>query len=178
MSITKPRVLIEDWLPVRELGIESRRERKVFTDLPPLSYLHIWWARRPIVASQAVALASLLPSWSSQLATIFSEQPTLASEGAYHDWLLRLVGILGDPVKGALREAQKIATGKEAFGYAQAWKNSPNRDDVDLLHAVLQHTWGCLPSVADPTAGGGTIPFAAARYGLPVVANDLNSVAA
>jgi putative DNA methylase len=41
MSSDKPRLLIEDWLPVKELGIESRRERKVFTDLPPLNYLHV-----------------------------------------------------------------------------------------------------------------------------------------
>ena len=30
----RPRVLIEDWLPVAELGIESRRERAAASALP------------------------------------------------------------------------------------------------------------------------------------------------
>ncbi|MFC7102259.1 DUF1156 domain-containing protein [Nonomuraea rubra] len=48
-----------------------------------------------------------------------------------------------------------------------------------LLHKVLRHTWGgSLPLVADPTAGGGSIPFVSARFGLPTAANDLNAVAA
>jgi adenine-specific DNA methylase len=32
------------------------------TALPPTYYLHVWWARRPPVASRAAVLASLLPS--------------------------------------------------------------------------------------------------------------------
>ena len=31
------------------------------TALPPTYYLHVWWARRPLVASRAAVLASLLP---------------------------------------------------------------------------------------------------------------------
>jgi adenine-specific DNA methylase len=40
--------------------------------------------------------------------------------------------------------------------------------------------WGgdTPPAIADPTAGGGSIPFCAARFGLPTYANDLNGVAA
>ncbi|WP_416188434.1 DUF1156 domain-containing protein [Mycolicibacterium smegmatis] len=60
MTTTKPRVLIEDWLPVSELGIESRRERAAASALPPLSFLHVWWARRPLVASAAVVLGGLI----------------------------------------------------------------------------------------------------------------------
>jgi adenine-specific DNA methylase len=64
------------------------------------------------------------------------------------------------------------------YGYKQAFRNPIPRKDIDLLHAVLIHTWGKLPTLADPTAGGGSIPWAASRLGLPVVANDLNGVAA
>src|SRR5436305_5270814 len=61
---TNPRVrlLIEDWLPIAALGEESVRERRSMTALPPTYYLHVWWARRPLVASRAAVLASLLPS--------------------------------------------------------------------------------------------------------------------
>ncbi|MEU2004577.1 DUF1156 domain-containing protein [Rhodococcus sp. NPDC019627] len=177
MTNIRPRVLIEDWLPVAELGIESKRERKVFTDLPPLNYLHVWWARRPIVASQAVVLGGLLPTWTKELADQFPDDEPLSTVDSYRKWFLTTVGILGDPVEAARREGTGIAKGIEAFGYRQAWKNSPSALHLDLLHRLLIHTWGRVPAVADPTAGGGSIPFAAARFGLPVFANDLNSIA-
>ena len=54
--------LIERWLPIAALGEESIRERRSMTALPPTYYLHVWWARRPLVASRAAVLASLLPA--------------------------------------------------------------------------------------------------------------------
>ena len=54
--------LIERWLPIAEIGEESVRERRSMTALPPIYYLHVWWARRPLVASRAAVLASLLPA--------------------------------------------------------------------------------------------------------------------
>ncbi|MFJ9420187.1 DUF1156 domain-containing protein [Streptomyces sp. NPDC101227] len=178
---TKPRVLIEDWLPVAELGIESRRERGAASALPPLSFLHIWWARRPLVASAAVALAGVLPAWSEELASAFPDAVELQDEAAYRRWLLHLVGIWGDPITARRMYDVAVATGQRIpnpYTYKQAFRNAIPRTDIDLLHAVLIHTWGELPVIADPTAGGGSIPWAASRLGLPVVANDLNGVAA
>jgi adenine-specific DNA methylase len=43
---TRPRLLIEEWLPIAELGEESASERRSMTALPPTYYLHVWWARR------------------------------------------------------------------------------------------------------------------------------------
>lgn len=182
MTTSRPRVLIEDWLPVEELGIESRRERGAASALPPLSFLHIWWARRPLVASAAVALAGVMPAWSEQLAAAFPNAEEVHTESAYRKWLLRLVGIWGDPVAGRRRIDAANAAGAKlkgnGYGYKQAFRNSIARNDIDLLHSVLRNTWGELPIIADPTAGGGSIPWAASRLGLPVVANDLNGVAA
>lgn len=178
---TKPRVLIEDWLPVAELGIESRRERGAASALPPLSFLHIWWARRPLVASAAVALAGVLPAWSEDLAKAFPDAAELQDEAAYRRWLLHLVGIWGDPIIARRMYDVAVATGQRIpnpYTYKQAFRNAIPRTDIDLLHAVLIHTWGELPVIADPTAGGGSIPWAASRLGFPVVANDLNGVAA
>lgn len=182
MTTSRPRVLIEDWLPVAELGIESRRERGAASALPPLSFLHIWWARRPLVASAAVALAGVMPAWTEELAESFPDAPEVRTESAYRAWLLRLVGILGDPVKGRRMIDAANAAGEKlqgnGYGYRQAFRNPVSRSDIDLLHTVLRRTWGELPTIADPTAGGGSIPWAASRLGLPVVANDLNGVAA
>jgi adenine-specific DNA methylase len=57
----RTRRLIESWLPIAALGEESVRERRSMTALPPTYYLHVWWARRPLVASRAAIMASLLP---------------------------------------------------------------------------------------------------------------------
>lgn len=182
-TTNRPRVLIEDWLPTSELGIESRRERAVVTTIPPLNWLHVWWARRPLVASAAVVLAGLLPTWSQDLADAFPDANQLQTEKSYRSWLLQLVGIWGDPVTARkILDAANAAGEKlkgNGYGYKQAYRNGVGRDDVDLLHAVLRHTWGKdMPLVADPTAGGGSIPFTAARLGIPTLANDLNGVAA
>ena len=72
--------LIERWLPIAELGEESVRERRSMTALPPTYYLHVWWARRPLIASRAAILASILPA------------------DADHKKFLHALGIHGDPV--------------------------------------------------------------------------------
>ncbi len=54
----RPRLLIEEWLPIAEIGEESVRERRSMTSLPPTYYLHVWWARRPLVAKCAPTTAS------------------------------------------------------------------------------------------------------------------------
>ena len=178
----KPRVLIEDWLPVAELGIESRRERAAANAIPPLNSLHIWWARRPLVASAAVVIAGLLPAWSEDLRDAFPEVRELADQQAYKRWFLQILGIWGDPVVARRTLDAANAAGVKlkgnGYGYKQAYRNAISRPDIDLLHNVLIHTWGVLPSVADPTAGGGSIPWTATRLGLPTFANDLNGVAA
>lgn len=180
---TRQRVLIEDWLPITELGIESRREAAPIPgQFPKIKTLHIWWARRPLAASAGVVLNSLLPTWSPSLADAFGGDPRVATEAAYRRWALHLAGVWGDPVAAKSRIAAATEAGKTlgaaAYGYKQAFKNRPNPANLELLHRVLEHAWGELPSVIDPTAGGGSIPYVAAGFGLPTVANDINAVAA
>lgn len=206
-ATARPRVLIEDWLPVNELGIESRRERGAASALPPLSFLHVWWARRPLAASAAVVLAGLLPAWSPAtrdlIQTAMASFPPEArrnvlrprkslvppreyrepTEDWYQDWLLHLCGIWGDPVSGKAAIDTANILGKKlqgnGYGYRQAFRNSPDRHNIDLLHSLLRSTWGGdLPLLLDSTAGGGSIPFTATRLGIPTHANDLNGVAA
>ncbi|PKO21517.1 MAG: hypothetical protein CVU38_14395, partial [Chloroflexi bacterium HGW-Chloroflexi-1] len=60
-----PPLLIEAWLPIAAVGAESQRERGASSALPPLYFLHVWWARRPLIASRAAILAGVLPAWSA-----------------------------------------------------------------------------------------------------------------
>jgi adenine-specific DNA methylase len=55
------RMLIERYLPVEEISEEAKLE-KLGNAKPPMSSIHYWWTRKPLVASRAVVLASLLPS--------------------------------------------------------------------------------------------------------------------
>ena len=61
--MARPRVLIEQWLPIDQIGAECMRERGASSALPPLYFLHVWWARRPLTVSRAAILASLLPAY-------------------------------------------------------------------------------------------------------------------
>lgn len=54
--------LIEAGFPCHQVGAETQRERGASSALPPLYYLHVWWARRPLTPSRAAILGSLLPA--------------------------------------------------------------------------------------------------------------------
>lgn len=176
----RPNVLIEDWLPFEELGIESQRERKSMTALPPIYYLHVWWARRPLIASRGAVLAGLLPQWSEDWPAHLKEQ--FPTQEEYHQWFVRFIGIKGDPVTARQLELYSKETGFKLDGnpynYERAYKVNPNPDDLRLFQDLLVHTWGTAElAVMDVTAGGGSIPLESLRYGATTYANELNPVA-
>jgi adenine-specific DNA methylase len=173
-------LLLESWLPIEAIGAESQRERGASSALPPLYFLHVWWARRPLTTSRAAILASVLPQWSvdfpSELRAKFPNEQT------YFGWFTRLIGIFGDPVAARkLIEYEKrtgIATAKNKYGYRRAFTVTPSAEDLQTMSDLLEWTWGKRDlSVLDPFAGGGSIPFEALRYGFITYANELNPVA-
>lgn len=178
--MTRPAVLIENWLPIAEVGVESMRERGASSALPPLYFLHVWWARRPLIASRAAILASVLPQWSQDWPAMLLKQ--FPTEHAYHQWFNNLIGIHGDPIKAynllqwARREGKKIPNPYDA---GRAFTINPSGDELRTMRDLLELTWGTSQvSVLDPFAGGGSIPFEALRFGFTTYANDLNPVAA
>ncbi len=54
--------LIEAGFPCHQVGAETQRERGASSALPPIYFLHVWWARRPLTPSRAAILGSLLPA--------------------------------------------------------------------------------------------------------------------
>src|SRR4030081_3399236 len=52
--------LIEDYLPIVAISAEASREKSVRKG--HISTLHLWWARRPLVACRAAVYASLVPT--------------------------------------------------------------------------------------------------------------------
>lgn len=57
----KKRTLIETFLPVEEITEEAKKEKRG-TAKPKTFEMHYWWTRKPLIASRAAVLGSLLPS--------------------------------------------------------------------------------------------------------------------
>ena len=174
-----PKRLIEEWLPIKEIGIESRRERAASTALPPLYYLHVWWARRPLPASRAAILGSLLPAWEGNGELLGKH---FADEDEYHRWFLRMLGILGDPVAAQdardRARARNVRLAQNPFNYPRAFSTEVDDDDLKIMRAICLGFMGvAVPRILDPMSGGGSIPFESLRLGLPTWANELNPVA-
>ena len=155
--------LIETWLPIAELGIESVRERTPMTPFPAPNRLHVWWARRPLVASRAAVLASLLPA------------------DADRKTFMHVLGIHGDPVASRKRIDEAKRKGKrfegQAYSYKRAFMCQPTEKEEFWLLEEIQKLGITKPIVLDPTAGGGAIPFESLRLGCAAYANDINPVA-
>ena len=145
--------LIESWLPINEISIEAVREGGALAGHPPVNQLHVWWARRPLIASRAAVAASMLP--------IDEDQSKFLTN----------IGTSTEVVTARRQmDATKAEGGwsKVSFPNKRAFQKNPSflTDDKD-------HT----PVVLDVTAGGGSIPFEAGRLGFRTIANELNPVA-
>jgi adenine-specific DNA methylase len=127
------------------------------TALPGIYFLHVWWARRPLIASRAAVLASILPAETDK------------------DRFKYALGIHGDPVsvraKIDVAKKTKADLGANPYGYARAFQFHPAEAARELQPEIANF------SVLDPTAGGGAIPLEAMRLGAKSLANDLNPVA-
>lgn len=160
----RPRLLIEDWLPAAAIGVECIRERSTGQQ-PPDKRFHVWWARRPLAASRAAVLASILPA----------DFP--------RDVFERLMGFWGPAAYVVAAEevvaATRLSGGpriKNPHGM-RAFRAALLEGDIKAAHTAATGVWGHLPTVLDPMAGGGSIPLESARLGFPTMANEYNPVA-
>ena len=156
---TPNRRLIEDWLPIKALSAESIRERNAASALPPINWLHVWWARRPLATSRAAVAAALLTADADQ------------------EQFFKVIG--SHP--GVVEEYQAIEeariTGerlKDPYSMRRAFTHNLTADERQWFRDNLAVA---DPVVLDVAAGGGSIPFEAGRLGLRSIANELNPVA-
>lgn len=142
------RRLIEDFIPIREISAESAREKSIRKG--HISTLHLWWARRPLVAARAAVFASLVAA-----------PETHQKRTALKQFMIDLCKWeTGTPTLEKARkqilEAQKVRL------------NLPENTPLDEVPP---------PKVLDMFAGGGAIPLEALRLGCETYAVDLNPVA-
>ena len=152
--------LIEDWFPVNEISIEGIRERSAASALPPINWLHVWWARRPLAISRAAVGASLIGAD--------------ADRGAFLDAMGTHAQVVQEQTR--INNARAANTRlKQAYTKPRAFTHNPTEDQINWIKDNMSTP---NPVVLDVTAGGGSIPFEASRLGLRTIANELNPVAA
>jgi adenine-specific DNA methylase len=160
---------IEGPLPSTATGVESIKES--YSDsMSPHRRIFKWFARRPTTTTRLAVLASVLPPETSnnELLKLMCVGPKADIEGDIEDYVIG---------KEATKDSRD-GTVEEHFGYEYPHRRTPSDAELSDLHDKLRNHWdGDLPTVLDPTAGGGTIPFESARYGFPTVSNELNPVA-
>lgn len=158
------RRLAEVDFPIAEVSRHAAREKSIRHGHP--STLHVWWARRPLASSRSVLLASLLPDPCDPLCP-----------QAFKEQARKLVTRVGGCNAGTTdKELQKALL---AFiGNFANWDFAANRTYVEVGRELVNaaHSEG-PPLVADPFAGGGSIPLEALRLGCDAFASDLNPVA-
>lgn len=166
----EPRPLkAEGVLPLKAAGIESLKEANPEV-MSPHRNIFRWFARRPTAATRLAILASLLPKETSndELLELMGVGPRHSLDSSIEDYVVEKY-TTKDSRKGSITEH---------FGYDYPHRKVPDDDSLSRLQDELREFWGgSLPTVLDPTAGGGTIPLESARYGLPTISNELNPVA-
>jgi putative DNA methylase len=146
--MSSDRRLIEDFIPIREISVEAAREKSIRKG--HISTLHLWWARRPLVAARAAVFASLVGAPGSyQKRTAYTQQMIELCK-----W-----------------EAGDVAIQKARKAILEAHRERLGLPESMPLSEVPP------PKVLDMFAGGGAIPLEALRLGCETYAVDLNPVA-
>jgi len=147
--------LIEDFLPIREISRESAREKSIRQG--HISTLHLWWARRPLVACRAAVYASLVPAPKEK-----------NGRGPKSKFIQRLCKYPPDP--SDIKEAIKHIYEAHAKRLSKELGKEVTAKDIEEGRAPK-------PKILDMFAGGGSIPLEALRLGCDAYAVELNPVA-
>ena len=154
--------LIEVAFPLKQTSLDSVHEKNVRHG--HISTLHIWPARRPLAASRAALIATLLPD------------PGDADKRKAI--LERLAGHVVETIERRRVNGRTVEKVKEeTVGGILHWGRE-NGPDLQWFRDEIRKAYGGrAPKVLDPFAGGGAIPLEAMRLGCEVTAMDINPVA-
>src|SRR6516162_6621455 len=158
--------LIEDYLPIVAISEEASREKNVRKG--HISTLHLWWARRPLVACRAAVYGALVPA--SQFVPNGASDAKKKSLGRANaaKFIKNLCQYPAPP--HATLEAQKHVLHAHAVRLSAETGEPVTVEDITAGRVPR-------PKVLDMFAGGGAIPLEALRLGCEVYALELNPVA-
>ena len=154
--------LIEVAFPLKQTSLDSVHEKNVRHG--HISTLHIWPARRPLAASRAALIATLLPDPGDP-----DKRKAI---------LERMAGRVVEKVERRRISGRIVEKVKEeTVGGILHWGRE-NGPDLQWFRDEIRKAYGGrAPKVLDPFAGGGAIPLEAMRLGCEVTAMDINPVA-
>ena len=154
--------LIEVAFPLQQVSLDSVHEKNVRHG--HISTLHIWPARRPLAASRAVLIATLLPDPDD------SEKRKAILE--------RMAGRVTEKIERKRVNGRVVEKVKEeTIGGILHWGREKGPHLAWFREEIRKAYGGGAPKVLDPFAGGGAIPLEAMRLGAEVTATDINPVA-
>lgn len=146
MTDSHDKRLIEHYIPIKAISAEASREKSIRHG--HISTLHLWWARRPLVASRAAVFAALVPADAQPQITETDIKTGEQKPMSMTRFMVELCKWeLSDSI---IEEARRLIR--------EAYPDGP-------------------PKVLDMFAGGGSIPLEALRLGCEAYALDLNPVA-
>lgn len=148
--------IIETAFPIQQVSLDSVHEK--YVSHGHISTFHIWPARRPLAASRAALLTTLLkdPGNSDMRRKLLSKIAGHKSETQ-------------NPSTGHVQETTEggiLHWGREISPYIEMFRKE-----------ILESFGGRTPRVLDPFAGGGAIPLEAMRLGCTAIASDINPLA-
>ncbi|MGD0580477.1 MAG: DUF1156 domain-containing protein [Bryobacteraceae bacterium] len=184
--MTDDKRLIEDYLPIEAISAEASREKSVRKG--HISTLHLWWARRPLVACRAavygalVLLSRFVPNGGSD------EKKKSLGRANSAKFVKALCMYPGE--QGTIQEAQRhiliahadrltleLADWKVGNMLKPGWVDEFKFAGSKVSMEDIVAGRAPRPRVLDMFAGGGAIPLEALRLGCEAYALDLNPVA-
>jgi len=160
------RRLIEDYLPIKAISKEASREKSVRKG--HISTLHLWWARRPLVACRAAVYGALVPADQFRPKNGPPEKRNSLGRANAAKFLERLCKYPGNPQ--IIKEAERHILEAHAERLTKETGKKVTFEDIEKGRAPR-------PKVLDMFAGGGAIPLEALRLGCEANALELNPVA-
>lgn len=156
--------LIEVSLPLEAINDACVNEKFIRTGHP--ANLHQWWSRKPLAAARAVLFASLVDDPGNYL----DEETAILEE---RDRLFKIL----EQLARWENSNNQLVLDKARLEIARSLARQNNLPVPVGRSAILKFLNEHAPTIMDPFAGGGSIPFEAQRLGLPSHASDLNPVA-
>jgi putative DNA methylase len=164
--VNEDRRLIEDYLPIKAISKEASREKSVRKG--HISTLHLWWARRPLVACRAAVYGALVPASQFEPENGPDNKKQSLGRANAAKFIERLCKYPGD--RQTIADAQRHILEAHAERLSRETGKIVSAEDIVTGRAPR-------PQVLDMFAGGGAIPLEALRLGCEAYALDLNPVA-
>ena len=185
-SLKNAPALIERLWPAQKISVEAQKERKAGAGQTLTALGSYWKGRKPLVLVRACVLGALLPATedAEKDLAIFEKLMAIDDDAFEHRvkknaaWPVILDKSYLERVAECLRPEEL-----DSSAYDEIWPDvnlhlgTHAESFEELVEQLGIMRYGHRPTVADTFAGGGSIPFEAARLGCDVFASDLNPIA-